>query len=230
MECWSALAIGDAGTPSHSSWFSGYLSSGMPHATTVTNAAHTADEVRRLTELLRTAAWFWDVVEVVETLPVGGGAFVAAGAVRDAIWDALSGVGSRGPSADIDVVYYDVQCRRERHWASVLGRLKPNYSWEVTNQAWVHEWYRDQGRSVVQYSSLSRALGMWPETATAIAVRLLPKGELEVIAPFGLSDLFALVARHNPRQATRAEFLARVEGKGWRAKWPKLKVIDSEVS
>ncbi|MEQ1549262.1 MAG: nucleotidyltransferase family protein [Chakrabartia sp.] len=35
----------------------------------------------------------------------------------------------------------------------------------------------------------------WPETATAVAVRLSDEGILEVEAPYGLTDLFGLRCR-----------------------------------
>jgi hypothetical protein len=198
----------------------------MSGATALTqNAA----DVQTLTAMLGTVPWVWDVLAVVGSLPIPAGVFVAAGTVRNTIWDILSGVRPEAPTADIDVVYHDVHCRQERRWASVLRQQHPEYTWEVTNQAWVHEWYRDKGRLIDPYPTLSHALEMWPETATAVAVRLRTDSELEVVAPFGLRDLFGLVARYNPRQATRTEFLARVEGKRWQRKWPELTIIDSEM-
>jgi hypothetical protein len=57
----------------------------------------------------------------------------------------------------------------------------------------------------------------------AVAVRLEPDGRLDIMAPFGLDDLFAMVIRPNPaldnRRAHEAK-AARVQ-----AIWPELTVI-----
>jgi hypothetical protein len=67
----------------------------------------------------------------------------------------------------------------------------------------------------------------WPETATAVAVRLNRDGVIEVAAPLGLDDLFNLVVC--PTERFRGEkhqiFLSRLRSKNWSSTWPKLKVI-----
>jgi hypothetical protein len=70
----------------------------------------------------------------------------------------------------------------------------------VVNQATVHHWYLNENAEKIKaYTSLFDAISAWPETATAIAVRLTENDLLEIIAPFGLSDLFELKLRWNPR-------------------------------
>ncbi len=45
--------------------------------------------------------------------------------------------------------------------------------WDVTNQALVHHWYRlDNGEPYSRSSRLSMLCRLWPETATAMAVKL----------------------------------------------------------
>jgi hypothetical protein len=67
----------------------------------------------------------------------------------------------------------------------------------------------------------------WPETATAVGVRLGPDDEIEVSAPLGLEDLFSLVVRPTERFRTDkyALFLGRVQSKRWQEIWPKLIVV-----
>lgn len=76
------------------------------------------------------------------------------------------------------------------------------------------------------YTSTRNALLHWPETATAIAVRLGKEG-LDITAPYGLSDLFEL--RLRPTPAFEGEklnsFKQRVTTKQWLERYPKLQFI-----
>lgn len=65
------------------------------------------------------------------------------------------------------------------------------------------------------------------ETATAVAIRFDTFGNLEIIAPFGLSDLFELNLRWNSALVSYQTFKNRVESKNWLQQWPKLKIVNS---
>ncbi|MBL8321362.1 MAG: nucleotidyltransferase family protein, partial [Acinetobacter sp.] len=72
--------------------------------------------------------------------------------------------------------------------------------------------------------SISHAVSLWPETATVVAVRLDAQGNLQILAPLGLADLFQLRLRWNPALVSCTVFLDRARSKGFLAKWPKLKL------
>jgi hypothetical protein len=109
-------------------------------------------------------------------------------------------------------------------------RSSPHIDWEVTNQATIHLWHRrEQGLDVPPHGSVSEGLATWPETATAVAVRLAASGALEVLAPFGLADLFELRLRHNPALVHEDVFWRRVRERGWRQRWPELVVVTPEA-
>ena len=90
-----------------------------------------------------------------------------------------------------------------------VGRL------EVRNQARVHLWFED--RFEVPYSPLAsadEALQRYASVVHAVGIRFEADGRLDIAAPFGLSDLFAMVIRPNralenavshTRKATRAQ-------------------------
>jgi uncharacterized protein len=65
----------------------------------------------------------------------------------------------------------------------------------------------------------------WPESATAVAVRLLPDDRIQVVAPCGLDDLFGLVCRRNPRRVTLAHYRRRLRDKRIAARWPRVRVL-----
>ena len=134
--------------------------------------------------------------------------WVGAGAIRDLVWDELHDgfdpdkVLDR--DLDLDVVFFDAdQVGRGREEAAE-GRLAARLTgvrWDVTNQAGVHRWYeRRYGLRVEPLTSLEDGVATWPETATAVAVRLDVDDRLTVTAPFGLDDLLDGICRHNPRR------------------------------
>ncbi|MEH3036896.1 MAG: nucleotidyltransferase family protein [Sphingomonas adhaesiva] len=151
-------------------------------------------------------------------------AWIGAGFVRDAVWDALHGRAGAPPAGDVDVVWHDpVRCdaATDRQLEGVLRDGLPAYDWSVKNQARMHERNGD-----ARYRDVAEAMRAWPETATAVAVRLNGDDRIEINAPYGLDDLFALVLRPTAGFVTakRGVFDARVAGKAWLTRYPRLRV------
>lgn len=178
----------------------------------------------RLVAIVQASPWLMELLAgVAEHGPPG--AWVAAGSVRDTVWDAVGGVARTEPHGDVDVVHFDpAPAVSDGDWTARLAARWPDYDFEVVNQALVHEWHQAEGRDVPPAGSVAEALATWPETATAVAARL-GDGGVEVLAPLGLEDLFGLVARHNPAVASAEVFAARVASKRWRQRWPGLRVV-----
>ena len=150
-------------------------------------------------------------------------AWVAAGAVRNAVWDSLHLYRTSTPLNDIDVVWFDpddVQPPRDRELEAALSRLMPNATWSVKNQARMHI-----RNGHPPYRDCLDAMRFWPETATAVAARLGVDGVVELQAAFGLDDLLALILRPTLPDTPNAPFRERVETKGWLRTWPKLTVV-----
>ncbi len=156
----------------------------------------------------------------VAELPVEG-AWIGAGFVRSLVWDAACGI--RTELDDVDVIWFDREAGRaqEQSLDDALWAAAPGVHWSVHNQARMHEHNGDP-----PYRDLHHALRCWPETATAVAVRLAP--DLQVLAPFGLDDLFGLRVRPTPhmrsRPDRRAAYAARCTGKRWAERWPGVQV------
>ena len=150
------------------------------------------------------------------------GAYVAAGYVRNYIWDRLHGYTERTPLNDIDVIYYDRSRLDEDYEKQVERQLCEATGcslWSVKNQARMHVQNGDP-----PYSSVEHAISFWPETVTAVAIRLESDDRLAWLCPYGLSDLFELRVRRSPLFSDEAYYRARVEGKNWRALWPRLHI------
>jgi hypothetical protein len=141
--------------------------------------------------------------------------WIGAGFVRNAVWDHRHGRPPRPPRGDIDVLWFGPEAagsRDDRRLEDDLRAREPALDWSVKNQARMHLRNGDP-----PYASVGDAMRCWPETATAVAVRHSGGDACEILAPFGLSDLFDLLLRPTPRFTgpRRAAFLARVREKRW---------------
>jgi uncharacterized protein len=105
--------------------------------------------------------------------------------------------------------------------------LLPHVPWEAKNQAAVHTWYSGKfgGGAVQRLTSINGAVATWPETATAVAVRLRTDDVIETCAPFGIADLLNGVWRRNPRRVSLEQSLARLERHQPQTRWPNVTVI-----
>ncbi|WP_413731722.1 MULTISPECIES: nucleotidyltransferase family protein [unclassified Shewanella] len=143
-------------------------------------------------------------------------AWLAAGFVRNLVWDKLHGTVSR--LSDIDVIYYEPNDTSEvtdkAYEAKLVAAL--DLPWSVKNQARMHLKNNHQ-----PYASVSDAMSYWPEQQTALAVRLRA-GELQLLNLFPLGHLFALELSPNPK-STPGVFESRLKAKNWLADYPLLK-------
>src|SRR6185312_916159 len=150
---------------------------------------------------------------------------IAAGFVRNRVWDHLHGIAPPRPPADIDVLYYDasdLSKAPEQAYESRLNALSPA-PWQVRNQARMHVW-----KKLPQHRSTAESMTYWLETVTAVGVRLETDDSLTVVAPLGTDDLLGLTCRPTAFGRTRLdEYEARIAAKRWRELWPKVRFVDS---
>jgi uncharacterized protein len=149
---------------------------------------------------------------------------IAAGFVRNRVWDHLHGITPPRPPADIDVLYYeasDLAKETEQAFEARLASLLPA-PWQVRNQARMHLW-----KNLPQHTSTSDAMTYWLETVTAVGVRLENDDSLTVVAPLGTDDLLGLCCHPTAfGRARRDEYEARIASKRWRVLWPKVRFLD----
>jgi hypothetical protein len=152
---------------------------------------------------------------------VDGRCWVAAGFIRNAIWDQLHGRSAASwPVGDVDVVYWDPSDISPERDAAIEKRLMAcaEIPWSVRNQARMHERNGD-----APYRSTEDAIRHWPETATAIAARYRGN-RVEVLAPYGIEDLVNLLVRPTPAFACKQfVYRARITSEDWARRWPGLR-------
>lgn len=212
MVIWSIAGASPMSPPDRSSAARcpALMSSGCGHGRSLVRLLH-ADPVR------------WQALQAVRSLQLEDG-WIGAGFVRDAVWDHLHGQVVSLPFGDVDVVWFDHEHpgrAADRIHESMLAALMPQLRWSVKNQARMH---RRNGDAA--YLSVADAIARWPETATAVAVRLDAGGRVEIMAPWGLDDLFDLRLRPTPAFSGDKHpiYRQRVAAKAWLQRYPGLHV------
>lgn len=168
--------------------------------------------------------WQRDVLRAVRELRLGD-CWVAAGFVRNAVWDLLHGHAAPTPLADIDVLFFRDAPDDAYDEPALEARLRewlPQHTWQVRNQARMHT-----VNGFRPFLSAADAMCHWVETPTAVGVALDRLDRLQINAPLGVGDLLGL--RLQPGPMFRGERLAvyrqRVRQKRWAETWPKLRVL-----
>lgn len=170
--------------------------------------------------------WMVAILAAAKTLELPDW-WICAGFIRSKMWDHLHHYSHRTPLGDIDVIYFDAENQEEaeeKRCESMLVEIMPNVPWSVKNQARMHT--RNQ---LAPYSSSVDAISKFPETATAVGIKLSPDNQLVVTAPCGTEDLLNLHVTPTPHFMQHPELLPiyqqRLENKSWQTNWPKVTVI-----
>jgi hypothetical protein len=154
---------------------------------------------------------------------------IGAGAIRSLVWDHLHGFTTPTAVADWDFIYFDPSPSPALDEAHIQKRLQlacPEFNWDVVNQATVHQWVSKQnGIAVSPFTCLKEGIASWPETATCVAVSINQAGELVIIAPLGLADLFDMRLRFNSRCISVDAYRQRILSKRLDQIWPKIETI-----
>jgi uncharacterized protein len=182
---------------------------------------------RKLIDLIKQHKLLFSLLVTLKKIePV---AYLSAGVIRNTIWSYLHAQEFDLEGTEVDVIYFDpteLNYEKSKTIQQQLEHAFPVIDWDVTNQALVHTWYKtSEGQNIQAYTSLIHAITNWPETATAIAVRMNEENDLEIIAPLGLGDLFNLRLRWNSQGVAYEVFQRRIKEKNFLIKWPKLKLV-----
>lgn len=188
-------------------------------------------QIEHLTDFFRANEKVWYVIENAHKLKLPNW-YIGAGCLVQTIWNIQSGFAPEQSIKDIDLIYFDnsdFSKEKERQEENRVRDFFNDVSIEidVKNQARVHLWYEQKfGYSISPYMSSEAAINTWPTTATSIAVRLQPGETMKVYAPYGLNDVYGLIARANKTQITKDIYETKTDR--WKKCWPRLTVIPWE--
>jgi uncharacterized protein len=154
---------------------------------------------------------------------------LVAGCLYQTVWNVLTGRRHGTGIQDYDLIYFDDDDLSWDAEDAVIRRVADATSGcigpvQVRNQARVHLWF--ESRFGAAYSPLrcaDNALERYASVVHAVGVRLEADDRFDIVAPFGLDDLFAMVIRPNRvldnaashnRKALRAQAI-----------WPEVTVV-----
>lgn len=184
-----------------------------------------------LFKIIRDDAWMMDILVAARSLHLPDW-WVCAGFVRSKIWDTRHHFSERTLIPDIDVIYFSpstISELEEKKLEDVLKALMPNTPWSVKNQARMH-----LRNKMAPYSSSVDAISKFPETATALGVKLDEEDNVILTAPHGIQDVINLDVRPTPFFAETKERMALYEArllkKNWPSIWGKLNIYPSTVN
>lgn len=170
--------------------------------------------------------WMMDILRSAQSLNLRDW-WVCAGFVRSKIWDVLHEFNERTPLPDIDVIYFDssnVDEEMEKSYENILIRNNPTIPWSVKNQARMHV-----VNNIHPYTSSVDAIAKFPETATALGVKLDEQGKVLLTAPHGINDVFNCHIRPTPffneTEERMVIYQDRIHKKKWKSIWRKVEVI-----
>jgi hypothetical protein len=181
-----------------------------------------------LADILRADPVVWPAIELAARLDLPAW-LVVSGAIYNTVWNALTGRPPGHGVKDIDLFYFDgtdlsweAEDRVIRGAAGSFAGLRLPV--EIRNQARVHLWYPARfGRPCPQFCSSAESLRYFASRTHAVGVRLKGDGAIEVVAPFGLDDIFSMRIVPNyalDNRQTHEEKAARAK-----AMWPEVEVV-----
>ncbi|WP_053220086.1 nucleotidyltransferase family protein [Virgibacillus senegalensis] len=152
--------------------------------------------------------------------------WICAGFVRTKIWDTLHEFENRTNTPDVDVIYFDdknMDEKTEKELEAKLRVILPDIPWSVKNQARMHVI-----NDIPPYTSSEDAISKFPETATALGIKIDKNNKLILTAPCGIDDVLNLELWPTPYfKETRERasiYEERIIKKNWKAIWHKIKV------
>jgi uncharacterized protein len=176
-------------------------------------------------KLIRNDEKMMEIIKIASTLNLPDW-WICAGFVRSKIWDTLHGFTKRTETPDVDVIYFDnkhIDENAEKDLEKKLVSIMPTIPWSVKNQARMHII-----NDLPPYTTSEDAISRFPETATALGVKLDKHNNLVLTAPWGIEDVIHLEVKPTPyfseTSGLAAIYEERLIKKNWKSIWPKIQV------
>ncbi len=169
---------------------------------------------------------------ILDRLPQLGApdAWLVAGCLYQAIWNAVAGRPADENVKDYDIFYCDGADLSWEAEDKIIKRADELFAdlpieHEVKNQARVHLWYADRfGEPGTPLLTSRDGIERFLVACTCVGLRPGADGP-ELYAPHGLEDLFAGRLKPNPLMPS-GNF--RVKAESYRSRWPWLELVDNQ--
>jgi len=176
------------------------------------------DYYRTIKNWIRKDAIRMEALAIASELELPGWC-LAAGFVRNLVWDQLHEFDRPTDLNDIDLIYFDpgnASESKDRALEERLGSVS-DLPWSVKNQARMHQRNEDE-----PYLSTADAMSYWVELETAVGASLDQGGSIKIVAPFGVEALFQSTITVNSKRPKPKQFEDRIKQKRWLEIWPNL--------
>lgn len=154
---------------------------------------------------------------------------VVSGALYNSVWNHLTSKPSGYGIKDVDLFYFDDADLSYEAEDAVIRRAAEHFDGlplpvEVRNQARVHLWYPVKfGRDCPRYRNASEPVSYFASKTHAVGVRYNSEGAPELVAPFGLDDIFSF--RITPNRALDNQRTHEAKGRRAKEYWPEISVV-----
>ncbi len=185
-----------------------------------------AEREARLIEIVRASPTLMRVLDIARALDLTDWRLVS-GAVYQPVWNAMTGRAADYGIKDYDLCYFDpdpswdaedIQIKR----AAALFPAPLAEMVEVRNQGRVHLWFEGKfGEFYAPLTCTEDMLERFVCPAFSVGVRLEADGRIDVAAPCGLEDLFAMRLRPNPRRPINPQGFQKVV-MSCQTRWPEV--------
>ncbi|MCI4663231.1 MAG: nucleotidyltransferase family protein [Neomegalonema sp.] len=182
----------------------------------------------QLAVVLRSDPLTWDALRRARDLGLPDW-WITSGAIYQSLWNAQTGKPSGYGVKDVDLIYFDGSDLSYDAEDAVIRRATPIFAGistpvEIRNQARVHVWYPDRfGQAYPQLASAAESLLYYASRTHAVAARLLAHDVIDIVAPFGLTDIFARRIVPNFALDNRSTHEAKAARAA--ACWPGVEVV-----
>lgn len=152
--------------------------------------------------------------------------WICAGTVRNFIWNSLSHQPAFDKDTDIDMIFYDPEMTWQdtQKIEEALCKQYPQYQWQVRNQVEMHQ----HNPFTSPYKDSRDAMSKYPETCTAVGIRLDENQQLEWFCPYGIGSITSFEIHPTPHFLEHPErmlvYQKRLAKKDWLTKWPQLTI------
>jgi hypothetical protein len=185
------------------------------------------NQYARLEAIIRADAGLMRLLERLRPLGLPQWRLVA-GCLYQTVWNVLTDTPYGTGIKDYDLIYHDDSDLSWQAEDAVIRRVAAATGdcvgpVEARNQARVHLWFPQRfGCAYPRLGSADESLRYYASIVHAVGVRLEPDGALDIAAPFGLDDMFAMRIRPNHTLANSASHTAK--GERAKALWPGVVV------
>ena len=154
---------------------------------------------------------------------------MVSGALYNSVWNHLT---DRPPGygiKDVDLFYFDDTDLSYEAEDAVIRQAAQHFDGlslpvEVRNQARVHLWYPQKfGQECPLYRNASESISYFASKTHAVGVRFGADGALELVAPFGLDDVFSF--RITPNRVLDNQRTHETKGRRARECWPEISLV-----